>query len=280
MCAQTPRPPPARPPGAHTRRPAAPRHLPRRATPPAAAAPPRFDAVALGNICVDVFVSVDTLPPPSVVKTAATLASLQATAGSGASAGAAASRLELGGATNFLIAAARLGLATGAVAHVGDDTEGWFALDALAAEGVTRVERVADARGDVGARGTLLCYVLVHEPSTQHAFCSEYDLGPHPLLAPGATDGLGESDDNGAPSSTTTPVSLPPAALDVLASSTAIFVNGFAYDELPAGALLAGLARARARQEHQSSLTPAPAPLPWPPAACCMPPWMWRTPCC
>jgi len=228
-------------------RPRPPRTARANATPPSA--PPRFDAVALGNICVDVFVGVPSIPPPAVVKTAATLATLQAAAADPASG----SRLELGGATNFLIAAARLGLATAAVAHVGDDTEGWFALDALAAEGVARVERVADARGDVGARGTLLCYVLTHAPSAGHAFCSEYDLGPHPLLAPGVGDGLeGGSDDSraarsaGATTPPPRPVTLPPPALDVLTGASCIFVNGFAYDELPAGALLAALAAARA----------------------------------
>eukprot|EP00878_Enallax_costatus_P032986 GHUV01036348.1.p1 GENE.GHUV01036348.1~~GHUV01036348.1.p1 ORF type:complete len:298 (+),score=89.05 GHUV01036348.1:387-1280(+) len=59
---------------------------------------------------------------------------------------------------------------------------------------------------------TLLCFVLV-DPHGKHAFCSQYDFGPWPLLAGVST--------------------LPGPVTQVLQSTAAVFTNGFVFDELP-----------------------------------------------
>ena len=216
-------------------------------------------------------------------------------------------RLELGGNANFLIAAARLGLRTAAVAHVGEDAIGEFAASELEREGVEvmrppllgrGVEVPVECVGEpptspsrspssssisamiLGREDTLVCYVLTHAESASHAFCSAYDLGPHPLLASasssstsssssssssGSSSSPSEADDferrerrnddgeSGAASPSPSPPPpptahplLPQAALDILRSTRAVFVNGFAFDELPAGTVLAALEAARA----------------------------------
>ena len=209
-------------------------------------------------------------------------------------------RLELGGNANFLIAAARLGLRTAAVAHVGGDSVGEFAARELEREGVEvmrppllgRGVEVSESDGGDGDGGeasasssstsssvllgredTLVCYVLTHAESASHAFCSAYDLGPHPLLVSSSSSSSSLSSlassssevdseerepqnasDDDAPSSSSPSAQhnhsnhplLPQSALDILSSTKAVFVNGFAFDELPAGTVLAALEAARA----------------------------------
>jgi hypothetical protein len=71
------------------------------------------------NLCVDVVIPVDQLPPPDAAARHALLQRLTA-APPGQEA------WECGGVTNFTIAAARLGLRTGAVGHLGRDVYGDF----------------------------------------------------------------------------------------------------------------------------------------------------------
>jgi sugar/nucleoside kinase (ribokinase family) len=136
----------------------------------------------------------------------------------------------VGGQTNLLIAAARLGMRAAAVGHVGADAAGAFLAGVLADEGVELVsplDSAAAAALPPGAGATLLCFVLVAPEEGAHAFCSAYDFGPWPLL--GFLRGL------------------PPRAAAALDGAAALFVNGFVFDELPAEAVLAAAARARAR---------------------------------
>ena len=71
---------------------------------------------------------------------------------------------------------------------------------------------------------TLLCFVLV-TPDSQHAFCSRYDFGPWPLLS--------------------FVQQVPKGVEAVLDSTAALFINGFVFDEIPAGIVLQAAKRAR-----------------------------------
>ena len=72
---------------------------------------------------------------------------------------------------------------------------------------------------------TLLCFVLT-DGNGGHAFCSRYDLGPWPLLAD-----VREVD---------------AAAASALSRCSAVFVNGFVFDELRPAAVGAAIALAKA----------------------------------
>lgn len=135
--------------------------------------------VALSNLCVDIVLEVPELPPPEPAARQQLLAELTA------------AKLvedetwEVGGNANFMISAARLGMAVASVGHVNeDDRFGAFLSRVLAEESVRHVERVPlplAGDGADGAAETLLCFVLV-DPDARHAFCSRYDFGPWPLL--------------------------------------------------------------------------------------------------
>jgi len=185
--------------------------------------------------------------------------------------------LELGGNANFLIAAARLGLDPAAAAHVGTDDYGAFASRELGRAGVRLVGPLVEWSGDddgestingSGLNGsglnsaanrrrrgepytgdTLVCYVLVDEHAPggpRHAFCSRYDLGPHPLHVP-ASASLSSSSARLIMPGGSVPMRprLAPRAAAALASASTAFVNGFAFDELPAPAVLDALASVR-----------------------------------
>ena len=207
-------------------------------------------------------------------------------------------RLELGGNANFLIAAARLGLRTAAVAHVGEDAIGEFAASELEREGVEvmrppllgrGVEVPVECVGEpptspsrssssssisamiLGREDTLVCYVLTHAESASHAFCSAYDLGPHPLLASASSSSTSSSssssssgsssspseaddferrerrnDDGESGAASPSPSPPPPPTAHPLLPQAALDILRFAFDELPAGTVLAALEAARA----------------------------------
>jgi sugar/nucleoside kinase (ribokinase family) len=112
---------------------------------------------------------------------------------------------------------------------------------------------VSAAAAEAAARQTLLCFVLV-DPSGGHAFCSAYDFGPWPLLM-GALEasaaqregGAVTTNGNGSLKQAQQPYNnsesaqdaaaaarlLPPAVLDALRSTRALYLNGFVFDELP-----------------------------------------------
>lgn len=135
-----------------------------------------YDCVSLGNLCVDVVLQVDELPDGDTEARRALLASLSASPPD-------VSTWEVGGACNFMIAAARLGMDVGCIGQLGDDQPGHFLRQVLRTEGVPGVEPLLSARQALPQ--TLLCFVLV-SPSGGHVFCSSYDFGPWPLLQ-GAT---------------------------------------------------------------------------------------------
>ena len=82
------------------------------------------DVIALGNICLDVFVEVDVLPSSDPATRKQLLETLTRSPPSQES-------WEVGGNCNFMIAAARLGLSVGSLGHVGDDVYGRYVDDVL-----------------------------------------------------------------------------------------------------------------------------------------------------
>ncbi|KAF8072882.1 iolC [Scenedesmus sp. PABB004] len=180
-----------------------------------------LDVVGLSNLCVDVVINVPELPPDDPAARAALLSQLAAAPPDEGA-------WELGGNCNFMIAAARLGMRVGSIGHAGDDAPGRYMDRVLAAERIAAITRVtpppaAAAAAAAAADATLLCFVLV-DPAGRHAFCSRYDFGPWPLLA-----GVR---------------SLPPSVEQVLRSTSAVFTNGFVFDELPLDLVKAAIATA------------------------------------
>ncbi|PSC73119.1 Ribokinase [Micractinium conductrix] len=189
----------------------------------------QYDVVSLSNLCVDIVVEVEQLPPADADSRRALLQQLTAQPPP-------MEQWSVGGNTNFLIAAARMGLRTASVGHLGQDVYGIYMRDVLQAEGVRSVEPLASDTLTPEQDQTLLCFVLV-APDGKHAFCSRYDFGPHPLL-PFAR-------------------SLPPRVTQLLENTEALFINGFVFDELPAEAVL-GAARAAATAGAAVFFDPGP----------------------
>lgn len=187
-----------------------------------AAALPRvtctYDVIALGNLCLDIFVSVPELPSTELKSRQKLLSDLTAAPPSRTA-------WEVGGNTNFMIAAARLGMQVAPVGHLGPDEYGQYIKDVLQKEGVHEVRPLVGVEHlDESLKQTLLCFVLV-APDAAHSFCSRYDFGPWPLL-PGVT-------------------SLPEAAWQAMQNTHAIYLNGCLFDELPSDMVLSALLQAR-----------------------------------
>lgn len=178
----------------------------------------QYDVVALSNLCLDIVVEVPQLPPADEPARRALLQQLTAQPPPQ-------NQWEVGGNTNFLVAASRLGLKTASVGHLGQDIYGRFMQEVLKSEGVRNIEPVAAGSLSPEQDQTLLCFVLV-DPEGRHAFCSRYDFGPWPLLSFARE--------------------LPPNVLRVLQNTEALFINGFVFDELPQEAVLAAATTARA----------------------------------
>jgi len=83
-----------------------------------------YDVIALGNLCLDIFVSVSELPSTEVHSRQKLLSQLTASPPSRAA-------WEVGGNTNFMIAAARLGMQVAPVGHLGPDEYGQYIKDVL-----------------------------------------------------------------------------------------------------------------------------------------------------
>jgi len=83
-----------------------------------------YDVIALGNLCLDIFVSVPELPSTEVHSRQKLLSQLTASPPSRAA-------WEVGGNTNFMIAAARLGMQVAPVGHLGPDEYGQYIKDVL-----------------------------------------------------------------------------------------------------------------------------------------------------
>jgi sugar/nucleoside kinase (ribokinase family) len=193
-----------------------------------------YDLVTLSNLCVDVIVPCDSLPSDDEDDRKALLKYLAENPPS-------ISSWEVGGNTNTLIAASRLGMTVGSVGQVGRDRFGYFMQDVLSKEGVFMASGIVEEDSEL-AKGfeTLVCFVLVDKESGEHSFCSRYDFGPWPLFQSVTT--LSES------------------VKKVLARSRSIFVNGFVFDEMPESLVVSA---ARYAQKHGASVLFDPGPRSW-----------------
>ncbi|KAK9087316.1 hypothetical protein Syun_029710 [Stephania yunnanensis] len=135
------------------------------------------DIATLGNLCVDVVLSVQRLPLPSLEERRAYMEELSASRPDE-------KYWEAGGNCNVAIAAARLGLCCLTVGHVGDEIYGHFLLDVLNDEGIGMVgmSGQTDSSIDISAYETLICWVLV-DPLQRHGFCSRADFSDDPAFS-------------------------------------------------------------------------------------------------
>lgn len=178
------------------------------------------DVVAFGNACIDILLPSANVPSAETCKSRSALAHLAATAPREES-------WEVGGSCNFLIASSRIGLHCACVGHAGPDRHGVFLTEVLAEENIKFHRLISpDVPGcpESTSERTLVCFVLT-DGDGNHAFCSRYDLGPWPLLG-----GVSEVDN---------------IASQALSNSSAIFVNGFIFDELEDAAVRAALIMAK-----------------------------------
>lgn len=83
-----------------------------------------YDVIVLGNLCLDIFVSVPALPSTEESSRRKLLQELTASPPDRTS-------WEVGGNTNFMIAAARLGMQVASIGHLGPDEYGQFIKDVL-----------------------------------------------------------------------------------------------------------------------------------------------------
>lgn len=154
----------------------------------------------------------------------------------------------MGGGTNFMITASRLGLDVASCGHVAQDDFGHHLMHVLVVrcilvitlvaamgtlqsswhfllstspavlqeEGVHQHVNLTDSfpEDDPVLAKTLVCFVLVDRTSREHTFCSRYDFGPWPLL------------------STFTPSNISTGVFRHFADTAAVMMNGFVFDEL------------------------------------------------
>uniref|UniRef100_J3LKA9 Carbohydrate kinase PfkB domain-containing protein n=2 Tax=Oryza brachyantha TaxID=4533 RepID=J3LKA9_ORYBR len=160
----------------------------------------------LGNLCVDVVLSVPQLPPAPREEREAYMERLAASPPDQ-------KFWEAGGNCNLAFAAARLGLCCSTLGHVGEEIYGKFLLDVLEAEGIHVVGMLdnSDASSCRQAYETLLCWVLV-DPFQRHGFCSRADFSDEPAFS--------------------WIRKLPTETKTAIRRSKILFCNGYAFDEL------------------------------------------------
>ncbi|KAG7531611.1 Ribokinase-like [Arabidopsis suecica] len=136
-----------------------------------------IDVATLGNLCVDIVLSVHELPPPSREERKALMDELSLSPPDK-------KYWEAGGNCNMAIAAARLGLHCVAIGHVGDEIYGEFLLDVLHEEGIGTValDEGTNAKDTSSFCETLICWVLV-DPLQRHGFCSRADFKEEPAFS-------------------------------------------------------------------------------------------------
>ncbi|CAN8295267.1 unnamed protein product [Cochlearia groenlandica] len=136
-----------------------------------------IDVATLGNLCVDIVLSVNELPPSSREARKALMEKLSVSPPDK-------KYWEAGGNCNMAIAAARLGLNCVAIGHVGDEIYGEFLLDVLHEEGISTVslDGETSAKDNSSYCETLICWVLV-DPLQRHGFCSRADFKEEPAFS-------------------------------------------------------------------------------------------------
>ncbi|KAG8073586.1 hypothetical protein GUJ93_ZPchr0006g40829 [Zizania palustris] len=178
----------------------------RRRPPPEGGEGKETDLATLGNLCVDVVLSVPQLPPAPREERKAYMERLAASPPDQ-------KFWEAGGNCNLAFAAARLGLCCSTLGHVGEEIYGKFLLDVLEAEGISVVGMLdnSDASACQHAYETLLCWVLV-DPFQRHGFCSRADFSEEPAFS--------------------WIRKLPAETKTAIHHSKILFCNGYAFDEL------------------------------------------------
>lgn len=191
-----------------------------------------YDCISLGNLCVDVVLQVPTLPDADVEARRQLLSSLSASPPD-------VSTWEVGGACNFMIAAARLGMDIGCIGQLGDDQPGQFLRQVMQNEGVSDLQPLLPVGRTLPQ--TLLCFVLV-SPTGGHVFCSSYDFGPWPII-----DGAVEIPEPvmqvwGGMCCHVLFYAASTTLSQMLQRTRALYLNGFVFDELEPS-LVAAVAR-------------------------------------
>ncbi|KAL2934627.1 5-dehydro-2-deoxygluconokinase 1 [Bienertia sinuspersici] len=174
------------------------------------------DIATLGNLCVDVVLSVPQLPPKPLPERKAYMDALSSSPPDE-------QYWEAGGHCNTAIAAARLGLRCLAIGHVGSEIYGRFLLDVLHDEQISFVEMIDDleaVRRATDAYQTLLCWVLV-DPLHRHGFCSRADFSEDPAF--GWINDLSRD------------------VKSAIKQSKILVVNGYGFDELSPCFILSAL---------------------------------------
>ncbi|KAI4349428.1 hypothetical protein L6164_010018 [Bauhinia variegata] len=174
------------------------------------------DVATLGNLCVDIVLTVPQLPPPSFDERKAFMERLSESPPDK-------KYWEAGGNCNVAIAAARLGLNSITIGHVGDEIYGRFLLDVLHDEGIgmIKMSNSTDVVNNFSASyETLICWVLV-DPLQRHGFCSRADFNQEPAFH-----------------------WMSKLSRDVkvaIKKSKALICNGYGFDELSPGVILSAL---------------------------------------
>ena len=200
----------------------------------------RYDLVTLSNLCVDVIVPLQKLPE-GLWKNNQSREDLLEYLTENPDCVSLEDSWEVGGNTNTLIAASRLGMHVGAIGHVGNDRFGCFLREVLASEKTGIASTIVDESLFTGkAQETLVCFVLVNSVTNEHSFCSRYDFGPWPLLQ--HVHEMSRS------------------AVDVLSQANAVFVNGFVFDEIPEELVVQATEMS---QSHGAAVLFDPGPRSW-----------------
>ncbi|XP_047937911.1 fructokinase-1 [Salvia hispanica] len=173
-----------------------------------------IDVATLGNLCVDIVLSVPELPPKPLDERKAYMDELSKSPPDK-------KYWEAGGNCNMAIAAARLGLNVVTVGHVGDEIYGHFLFDVLHDEGIGMVEMNEQKTvANLKDYETLLCWVLV-DPLQRHGFCSRADFSAEPAFS--------------------WMNSLSIEAKMAIRRSKIVFCNGYGFDELSPSLLVSAL---------------------------------------
>lgn len=174
-----------------------------------------MDLATLGNLCVDIVLTVPNLPPSPVGERLAYMERL-------ASSPPDKKYWEAGGNCNLAIAAARLGLHCVTLGHLGDEIYGHFLLDVLQDEGICLVgmNEKTEAVISSACYETLLCWVLV-DPFQRHGFCSRADFSERPAFS-WMTKLTGE-------------------VKMAIQQCKILFCNGYAFDELSPDIIISAL---------------------------------------
>ncbi|XVF21642.1 hypothetical protein REPUB_Repub12eG0108100 [Reevesia pubescens] len=174
------------------------------------------DVATLGNLCVDIILNVPKLPPPSKDARKAFMDQLSSSPPDK-------QYWEAGGNCNMAIAAARLGLNSITIGHVGSEIYGKFLLDVLHDEGIGMVgmsEETDVVNSPSAFYETLLCWVLV-DPLQKHGFCSRADFSKEPAFSWMNT--------------------LSEEVKRAIKRSRILFCNGYDFDELSPGVIISAV---------------------------------------